>query len=296
MTGLRPIWTAGLLWIAAVGGVDADVLTLTDGTVIEGEYAGGTVNTLRMKVGGELRNFAIEDVGTLTVNKAVKTATPRRPVERPRRPEPEPDVPPAPPPPAAVRADPPAPDRAESRIAEVTPVPEETDRNAIDPVVAPPAPSPAVLPRGTRLMVRLSQDLVADQHTAGYRFTTELEGALSAGGITFADRGEDVLGVVVKTSKREITVELTDLLMDDQLVPIATEPIELEAVRKGSSGRGGVGSAAGSAVGPAASGDAASAGASLLGSTLSMGSKRSVSLVPRGTLIEFQLSEALRQE
>ena len=54
----------GLLLVA--GSVSADVLELKDGTVLNGQYKGGTQGTLRFQVGGQIRVVAVKDIMALS--------------------------------------------------------------------------------------------------------------------------------------------------------------------------------------------------------------------------------------
>ncbi len=52
----------------------SDTLELTDGTMVEGKYMGGTQNSIRFHVGGETKTYAIKDVLALTIDSSMAAA------------------------------------------------------------------------------------------------------------------------------------------------------------------------------------------------------------------------------
>ena len=154
------------------------------------------------------------------------------------------------------------------------------------------------VPAGTRLVIRTSDAIDSSQHSAGHRFRGQLEGALVVDGVTVAPRGAIVHGRIASASQAgravgssELTVEFTDIMIDDQLFPISTGGL---AAQTGGEGRRTVGrtaraAAVGGLIGGssgARTGARVGVGASILTSGASVN-------IPRGTIVETTLSAAL---
>jgi len=154
------------------------------------------------------------------------------------------------------------------------------------------------VPAGTRLVIRTSDTIDSNQHSAGHRFRGQLEGALVVDGITVAPSGTFVHGRIAQaqqarraTGSSELTVEFTDIMIDDQLFPISTG--DLSAQTDGEAGRTVRRTARAAAVGGliggssgARTGARVGVGASILTSGASVN-------IPRGTIVETTLSAAL---
>ena len=154
------------------------------------------------------------------------------------------------------------------------------------------------VPAGTRLVIRTSDAIDSSRHGAGHRFRGQLEGALVVDGVTVAARGTFVHGRVASASQAgravgssELTVEFTDIMIDDQLFPISTGG--LSAQTGGEAGRTVGRTARSAAIGGliggssgARTGAQVGVGASILTSGASVN-------IPRGTIIETTLSAAL---
>ena len=154
------------------------------------------------------------------------------------------------------------------------------------------------VPAGTRLVIRTSDAIDSSQHSVGHRFRGQLEGALVVDGVTVAPRGTYVHGRIASASQAgravgssELTVEFTDIMIDDQLFPISTGG--LAAQTGGEAGRTVRRTARSAAVGGliggssgARTGARVGVGASILTSGASVN-------IPRGTIVETTLSAAL---
>ncbi len=154
------------------------------------------------------------------------------------------------------------------------------------------------VPAGTRLVIRTSDTIDSNQHSAGHRFRGQLEGALVVDGVTVAPRGAVVHGRIAQaqqarraTGSSELTVEFTDIMIDDQLFPISTG--DLSAQTDGEAGRTVRRTARAAAVGGliggssgARTGARVGVGASILTSGASVN-------IPRGTILETTLAAAL---
>ncbi len=97
-------------------------------------------------------------------------------------------------------------------------------------LAATPEPSSVVVPAGTRLVIRMVDSIDSRRHSAGHKFRGQLEGALVSDGVTVAPRGTFLYGTITsaKQSGRmagssELAIEFTDIMIDDQLYPLATD-------------------------------------------------------------------------
>jgi hypothetical protein len=154
------------------------------------------------------------------------------------------------------------------------------------------------VPAGTRLVIRTSDAIDSNRHGAGHRFRGQLEGALVVDGVTAAPRGAFVHGRIAQaqqarraTGSSELTVEFTDIMIDDQLVPISTGGLSAETggEARRTLGRTARAAAVGGLIGGssgARTGAQVGVGASILTSGASVN-------IPRGTILETTLSAAL---
>ena len=162
--------------------------------------------------------------------------------------------------------------------------------------MAAPGPSAVTAPAGTRLMIRTTDAIDSSRHGAGHRFRGQLEGALVIDGVTVASRGAFVHGIIRSSSQAgrmagsaDLTMEFTDIMVDDQLFPIRTTALITQSGGEGrrTAGRTARAAAVGGLIGGssgARTGARVGVGASLLTSGTSIN-------VPRGTLLETTLAE-----
>ena len=163
---------------------------------------------------------------------------------------------------------------------------------------APEAPA-LVVPAGTRLVIRMTDSIDSKRHSAGHKFRGQLEGALVAEGVTVAPRGSFVYGTITAAQssgrmagKATLAMEFTDIMIDDQLYPFATEGL---AAQSSGEAQRTVGRTARAAVigglidgsSGARTGAKVGAGVSLLTSGQSLS-------VPAGTLLETTLRVPLQ--
>ena len=166
-------------------------------------------------------------------------------------------------------------------------------------LAATPEPSSVVVPAGTRLVIRMVDSIDSRRHSAGHKFRGQLEGALVSDGVTVAPRGTFMYGTITsaKQSGRmagssELAMEFTDIMIDDQLYPLATDG--LVARTGGEAGRTVGRTARSAAIGGliggssgARTGAKVGVGASLLTSGQSLN-------IPAGTLLETALRVPLQ--
>jgi len=158
------------------------------------------------------------------------------------------------------------------------------------------APQSATIsvPAGTRLVIRTIENVDTRQHGAGHRFRGQLEGALVVNGMTAAPSGTFVYGTIVNASQAgnavgssNLSIEFTDLMIDDVLFPIATTA--LKAQTQGEGGRTLRRSARAAAVGGLIDGSKGARTGAKVGAGVSILTSGSSINVPRGTLLETTL-------
>jgi hypothetical protein len=161
-------------------------------------------------------------------------------------------------------------------------------------LAAAPSQSYISVPAGTRLVIRMVDSVDSKRHGVGHKFRGQLEGALVSNGIAVAPRGTILYGTITsaKQSGRaagssELAMEFTDIMIDDQLYPIATEGLAAQTGGEGkrTAGRTARAAAIGGLVGGssgAKTGAKVGFGASLLTGGQSIN-------IPAGTLLETAL-------
>ncbi|MBT4519092.1 MAG: hypothetical protein HOC23_03725 [Halieaceae bacterium] len=161
-----------------------------------------------------------------------------------------------------------------------------------------PASNVRTIPAGTKLVIRMAESIDARRHGAGYKFRGQLEGALVSGGVTVVPRGAILYGTVTSAKKggrafgkSELTMEFTDVMVNDQLYPIATEGL---AARSGNEGGRTVGrTARAAAIGGLYGGSSSARKGAKVGLGASLLTSGSNLNVPAGTLLDTRLRMAL---
>ena len=150
-----------------------------------------------------------------------------------------------------------------------------------------------MLPAGTRLMVRTVDAIGSGTHSTGARFEVKLSAAISAGSTVVVPAGTPVFGRVTEAVRAgrlarrpKLVIELTDLSINGQLVPIVTNQAGAEGGPQGTVAKVGAGALIGAAAGDAAAGAA-------VGGALALLSPGNQIVVPPGTLVEFRLTQAV---
>jgi len=166
----------------------ADQLILKDGQVLEGNFVGRADGMVTFEIGGQQLKFSEDNVESMTMTMGSGAA------------------------PAAQAAPAPAP-----------------------PPPPPPPPKPKAkptVPAGTRLTLRMAESIDTKRHKAGHRFIAKLEADLVAGGVVVAPRGTTVYGQLVSATSSgrvagssSLTLAFTDILINNKMYPIATEPM-----------------------------------------------------------------------
>jgi hypothetical protein len=158
----------------------------------------------------------------------------------------------------------------------------------------PLEPSPVAVPTGTRLVIRMVDSVDTSRHGVGHKFRGQLEGALVVDGVTVVPRGAFLYGTITSAKQAgrvagnsEMTMEFTEIMVDDQLYPIATDSLSAQT---GGEGKKTVGRTARvAAVGGLAGGSSGAKKGAKVGAGVSLLTKGESLNVPAGTLLETAL-------
>jgi hypothetical protein len=160
------------------------------------------------------------------------------------------------------------------------------------------------VPAGTRLLVRMIDSVDSQRQQVGFRFTASLETNLQIDDVVVAPRGSTVHGRLANaraagraSGGANLTLELTDIVIDGTAFPILTDTYDVRSQGQGerTAGRivGGTGLGAligGIAGGGRAAAIGAAAGAAT-GTTLSAASSGRQVAVASESLLEFRLAQ-----
>lgn len=170
-------------------------------------------------------------------------------------------------------------------------------QTAVAHASAPPAPTQTV-PSGTRLVIRTTEDIDSRRHGAGHRFRAQLEGAIVVDGVTLAPRGAFIHGAISAASQggrvagsSGLTMEFTDIMIDDVLFPIATTAIKAQTGNE--AGRTVGRTARAAAVGGLIDGRSGARTGMKVGAGVSVLTSGASINVPRGTMLETTLRTPL---
>lgn len=155
-----------------------------------------------------------------------------------------------------------------------------------------------IVPAGTRLVIRTTDTIDSRQNAAGHRFRGQLEGAIVVDGVTVAPRGTFVHGRIAQSQQAnrvagssELTVEFTDIMIDDQLFPISTGG--LTAKTGNEAGRTVGRTARAAAIGGLIGGSSGARTGARVGVGVSIITGGASVNIPRGTILETTLSAPL---
>jgi hypothetical protein len=166
------------------------------------------------------------------------------------------------------------------------------------------APRKVTVPAGTRILVRMVDGVDSSKQQVGYRFTANLETNLQVGDTVVAPRGTTLYGRLAnaKSAGRmkggaELTLELTDLVINGTAYPLLTSTYEVRSQGQGGKtakrviGGAGLGALIGGIAGGgkgAAIGLGAGAAAGTVASAATKGKQVQV---PSESLLEFRLEQ-----
>ena len=160
------------------------------------------------------------------------------------------------------------------------------------------------VPAGTRILIRTIDALDSSKQKAGYRFTASLETNLQSEDMVVAPRGSTVYGRLAEASSAgrmsgssQLTVELTDIVINGTAYPLLTSTFEVKGKGEGKKTAGKVigGTGLGALIGGLAGGGTGAAIGALAGAaggTALAASKKGEQLqIPSESLLEFRLEQ-----
>jgi hypothetical protein len=161
------------------------------------------------------------------------------------------------------------------------------------------------VPAGTRILIRTTDPLDSNKQRVGHRFTANLETNLQVNDVIVAPRGTTVHGrlAAARAGGRvaggsELTLELTDIVIDGTAHPILTSSYEVRSQGQGGStakrvaGGVGLGALLGGIVGGGRGAGIGAAAGGATGATVSAATGGSQISIPSESLIEFRLEQA----
>jgi hypothetical protein len=159
-------------------------------------------------------------------------------------------------------------------------------------------PSMLTVPAGTRMVIRMADTIDTRRHSAGHRFRGQLEGALAVNGQTVIPRGTFLHGRITQARQggravgsSDMTIEFTDIMVDDQLFEISTTA--LQARTPGEAGRTVGRTARAAAIGGLISGSSGARTGAKVGAGASILTAGASINVPAGTILETSLAAPL---
>lgn len=160
------------------------------------------------------------------------------------------------------------------------------------------------VPAGTRILIRMIDSIDSSKQKAGYRFTATLETNLQVNNTVVAPRGTTVYGRLASaesagrmSGSSELTLELTDIVINGTAYPLLTSTYEVKGQGEGKKtarkvvGGAGLGALIGGVAGGgkgAGIGALAGAGA---GTAVAASKKGQQLTIPSETLLEFRLQQ-----
>jgi hypothetical protein len=160
------------------------------------------------------------------------------------------------------------------------------------------------IPAGTRILIRMIDSIDSSKQKAGYRFTASLETNLQVDNLVVAPRGSTVYGRLTSaesagrmSGSSELTLELTDIVINGTAYPLLTSTYEVKGQGEGKKtarkvvGGAGLGALIGGiAGGGKGAGIGALAGAGA-GTAVAATKKGQQLTIPSETLLEFRLQQ-----
>lgn len=169
----------------------------------------------------------------------------------------------------------------------------QTDSTSEQTTTAPEPLSNLTIPEGTKLMVNVNKAVTTAHNPAGSTFSSILEVDFVYDGKVIAPKGSPVYGKVIECrggrvlGGSKLTIQFTDIMVNNQLTTIVTDPIGVEGGKGNTAKTVGAGALIGAAFGGA--GEGAAVGGAL--ALLSAG-KNHIQ-IPAGTLAEIPLKAPL---
>ena len=289
--------------------LSADTLEMKDGRLLRGTYRGGTTDTVRFDVKGDVQVFKVDDIIALTFTSDSGNG-------------PDAQMPPGAPaptnsptssdrPPATSDRPPSTSDRPPSvsdRPPSTSDRPPYSQNRPPDPVPVQQPPDysggPVTVPAGTPILVRMIDSVDSSVNHVGDKFKASLDTDLVVNGVIVAPKGTEVYGRLTTAEsaghiegRSELKLELNSVIFDNQTHTIITGDYTLKGSSRGESSakRIGAATAGGAILGAIIGGGKGAA----VGAGVGAGASTTVQAVTRGeqvkvpseTLLEFKLDQ-----
>ena len=170
------------------------------------------------------------------------------------------------------------------------------DSTAVQTPVSTTTVSGLTIPTGTKLMVNISKPITTATNPAGSTFSEVLEVDFVYEGKVIAPKGSQIYGKINECrggkvlGGSKLTFTFTDLMINNQLTPIATDPIGIEGGKGNTAKMVGAGALIGGAFG---GGSGSGTGALIAGGLAVLSSGKNHIQIPAGTLVEVPLKAPL---
>lgn len=170
------------------------------------------------------------------------------------------------------------------------------DSTAVQTPASTTTVSGLTIPTGTKLMVNISKPITTATNPAGSTFSEVLEVDFVYEGKVIAPKGSQIYGKINECrggkvlGGSKLTFTFTDLMINNQLTPIATDPIGIEGGKGNTAKMVGAGALIGGAFG---GGSGSGTGALIAGGLAVLSSGKNHIQIPAGTLVEVPLKAPL---
>ncbi len=170
---------------------------------------------------------------------------------------------------------------------------------------APPQTKKRItVPAGTRILIRTVDAIDSSKQKAGLRFTATLETNLQAEDQVVAPRGTTIYGRLAQASSAgrmsgssELTLELTDIVINGTAYPLLTSTYELKGKGEGGNtakkvvGGAGLGALIGGIAGGGKGAGIGAAAGAATGTAVAASKKGQQLQIPSESLLEFRLEQ-----
>jgi hypothetical protein len=170
---------------------------------------------------------------------------------------------------------------------------------------APPQTKKRItVPAGTRILIRTVDAIDSSKQKAGFRFTATLETNLQAEDKVVAPRGTTIYGRLAQASSAgrmsgssELTLELTDIVINGTAYPLLTSTYELKGKGEGGNtakkvvGGAGLGALIGGIAGGGKGAGIGAAAGAATGTAVAASKKGQQLQIPSESLLEFRLEQ-----
>ena len=160
------------------------------------------------------------------------------------------------------------------------------------------------VPAGTRILIRTVDAIDSSKQKTGFRFTATLETNLQAEDKVVAPRGTTVYGRLAQASSAgrmsgssELTLELTDIVINGTAYPLLTSTYEVKGKGEGGStakkvvGGAGLGALVGGIAGGGKGAGIGAAAGAATGTAVAASKKGQQLQIPSESLLEFRIEQ-----